>query len=157
MHLTRHATARPTDSGTFWNIIRYKIVAKFTCSYLQVPSGLCYNVWVTCMSLSPHLAWPRDRIPLLWVSPCQRHDVPHWTWCSNETIKIESGHSGGIYHRCLTLRLDIMEEAVILNRAQTIILKNRFRRHVEGWVLCGKQSVDRSEKSVNTRGLYYFH
>ena len=69
------------DSGTFWNIIR---LLQNTCSYLQVPSGLCYNVWVTCLTLSPH--W-RDRVPLLWVSPCQRHDVTHWAWCSNETVK----------------------------------------------------------------------
>ena len=65
------------DSGTFWNIIR---LLQNTCSYLQVPSGLCYNVWVTCLTLSPHLAWP-STTPL---------GVPmSKTWC--DTLSSEHG------------------------------------------------------------------
>ena len=70
------------DSGTFWNIIR--LLQNLLVHIYKFPVASAtmsgWPVW-PC-----HLTW-HDRVPLLWVSPCERHDVTHWAWCSNETVK----------------------------------------------------------------------
>ena len=59
----------------------YKIVAKYLFIFTssQWPLLQCLGDLFDLVT-SPG-------VPLLWVSPCQRHDVTHWAWCSNEAVK----------------------------------------------------------------------
>ena len=82
-------------------------------SYLQIPSVLCYNDWVTCMTVSPHLAWPS--ITSLGVSHGV-HPSP------NVTPGSKAWHLG-FYAFKLILASNQIEFCQFLNRFRQIFLK----------------------------------